>query len=159
MTRAKDIGTRLRVGNGAPSTAFEKGHDRPGPGRPRGSTDRLSREIKVALLDAGEYTGECFAREDAEARKAAGLPPEEAPLRGLAAYLGRISRTHPVAYTALLSKVLPSQIVAEAVVQEPSYKSLEEVADRLRSLGLEPARIYQSYPMLQAKPDDGTESR
>jgi hypothetical protein len=56
MTKAKDISARLpsaRPGNG--EHGFEKGC-KPGPGRPKGSVDRLGREIKVAL-QGGRTTG------------------------------------------------------------------------------------------------------
>jgi hypothetical protein len=35
--------------------AWVKGHNQAGPGRPKGSQDKYTREIKQALLDAVEY--------------------------------------------------------------------------------------------------------
>jgi hypothetical protein len=120
-----------RPGNG--EHGFQPGHDKPGPGRPKGSPDRIGREIKIALLDAGEHVGEQYAAEDAAAREAQGLPPDPTAPRGLAAYLARLSKTHPTPYAALLAKVLPTQISAEHSVQEQrEYRSYEEIANRLK---------------------------
>jgi hypothetical protein len=38
--------------------AWVKFHNQAGPGRPKGSQDKYTREIKQALLDAVEYVGE-----------------------------------------------------------------------------------------------------
>jgi hypothetical protein len=43
---------------------------------------------------------------------------------------------------ALLSKIMPQQQQTEAKV-EHRYETFEEIAARLRELGLEPRRIYR----------------
>jgi hypothetical protein len=53
---------------------------------------------------------------------------------------------------ALLSRIMPTKVEAEHKVEHTAtYNTYEEIAARLRALGLEPKRIYDSYPMLEAK--------
>jgi hypothetical protein len=62
MTKAKTLSGRLpqmRVKQAANPGSWVKGHNTPGPGRPKGSKDAITREIKKkALLDAVEFVGE-----------------------------------------------------------------------------------------------------
>jgi hypothetical protein len=71
--------------------------------------------------------------------------------RGLAAYLEWIARDYPQVACAMLARLMPTQQQAEVKV-EHTYHTMEEIAARLRELGLEPRRIY---PMLidEKKPD------
>jgi hypothetical protein len=65
--------------------AWVKGHNQAGPGRPKGSPDRYTRELKKALLDAVEFVGEEFAAaEAAEAAKQGRAVDPNAP-RGVIA--------------------------------------------------------------------------
>jgi hypothetical protein len=101
---------------------------------------------------ACERVGEKYAGENAAERKAKGLPVDRNANRGLAAYLERVAQTHPNVMGSLLSRIMPARIEAEHSVQHTTtYNSYEEIAARLRSLGLEPKRIYDSYPMIEAK--------
>jgi hypothetical protein len=130
---------------------FEKGNPG-GPGRPVGSHDRMTRELKAALLTAVERVGEKYAEAAAAKRKAEGLAPERAALRGISAYLENVAENHPQVMCALLSKIMPQQQQTEVKV-EHRYQTMEEIANRLRELGLQPQRIY---PLIEAKkPEPG----
>jgi hypothetical protein len=159
MTRAKTVGTRLpQVGREPTSGSFAPGC-KPGPGRPKGSKDRLGLELVDAIHAAAHSVGEEYVVEDAAAREAKGLPPAEAPPRGKDAYLARLAKTHPPAFVALLVKTLPTHVTSEPVVEKREYKTLEEVNARLEELGVQPQRIYDAYPHLvrdekKTKPDD-----
>jgi hypothetical protein len=120
--------------------------------RPKGSPDRYTRELKKALLDAVEFVGEEFAAaEAAEAAKQGRAVDPNAP-RGVTAYLEYVARNHPQVMCAMLSRIMPQQTEATHTV-EHQYKSLEEIGNRLRELGLSPGRIY---PLLvdQKKSDE-----
>jgi hypothetical protein len=112
-----------------------------------------SSELRQAVLMAVENVGERYAAETAAERKEKGLPVDRNANRGTAAYLERIAHTHPSVMGALLSRILPSKVEGEHTVQHTAvaYTSYEEIANRLRELGLEPRRIYDTYPMIEAK--------
>ena len=136
---------------------FEKGNPG-GPGRPKGGHDKFSREIKQAVLDAIEYVGEEKAGEYLAALKKANpnadLEKLKANLpRGVSAYLVWIARNYPVTATALLARLLPIQQESTQQV-EVTYRSFEEINNRLRELGLPVGRIY---PLLEAKKIDDAE--
>ena len=61
------------------------GSGKPGPGRPPGSSNKLTRDIKEAILHAFESVGG-------------------------ASYLERVATENPQVFCALLGKVLPTQI-------------------------------------------------
>jgi hypothetical protein len=70
----------------------------------------------------------------------------------LAAYLEWIARDYPRVACAMLCRLMPQQQQTE-VKMEHRYQTFEEIANRLRELGLEPKRIY---PLLtvEKKPED-----
>jgi hypothetical protein len=145
---------RLPVKAKSRGKPFAKGNPG-GPGRPRGSQDKMTRELKQALLAAVENVGEQKAAERASKRKADGLAPEKQPLRGISAYLEWIAVEHPKTMSALLSRILPTRVESEHSVSHINYQyqTFDEIAARLRELGLEPKRIYPMFPMLEAKSD------
>jgi hypothetical protein len=78
---------------------FKKGNPG-GPGRPKGSQDRFTREIKQAIVDAAEYVGgELTDPENPDA------PP------GITAYLVHVARNHPQTTCAMLARMMPIQIL------------------------------------------------
>jgi hypothetical protein len=119
---------------------FEKGCA-PGPGRPKGAKDKLSREIRQALLDAVEYVGEEIVAVKAAELKRQGRALDLDTPRGIAAYLEWIAREYPQVACAMLCRLMPQQQQTDVKV-EHRYKTFEEIAARLRELGLEPKRIY-----------------
>jgi hypothetical protein len=119
-----------------------------------GAKDKLSREIRQCLLDACENVGERIAQRDAEALKAAGRGREidlDAP-RGLTAFFEWVALQYPQVACAMLARLMPTQQQTEVKV-EHTYHSMEEIANRLRELGLEPRRIYPL--MIDEKKPDG----
>jgi hypothetical protein len=72
---------------------FQPGHDRPGPGRPKGSQAKVTVALKEAILRAGEIAG---------------------GKEGLTGYLVMLARCNSSAYAGLLAKILPSVLAADA---------------------------------------------
>jgi hypothetical protein len=164
MTKRRAITSRLPLHAKpvANSGSWVKGHTHPGPGRPRGSRDLLTREIKQALLGAVEFVGEQLVATEAAELKARGLALDSNHPRGIAAYLVHVAEHYPIAACALLARVMPQQVEATHDVKHTTYHTFEEVAARLRALGLEPRRIYQAYPALddekKTKPTGGEQT-
>ncbi|MDE2441941.1 MAG: hypothetical protein KGP14_13035 [Betaproteobacteria bacterium] len=67
-----------------------------GPGRPKGSQNKTTTQLKEAILLAAEKVGEDGKGKD-----------------GLVGYLQRVAQTDVKAFSALLGKVLPMQITGE----------------------------------------------
>jgi hypothetical protein len=148
-------GVRVRGKKHKGNPNWVKGHTNPGPGRPKGVPDKFTREIKPALLDAVEYVGEAKADEFFAALKKAnpktGDPDKlYATLSRVSAYLVWIANDYPQVACAMLARMMPQQVQAEHRV-EHTYHSLEEIANRLRELGLPAQRIY---PLIEAKKAD-----
>jgi hypothetical protein len=61
--------------------------------------------------------------------------------RGIAAYLEWIAREYPQVACAMLCRLMPQQQQTDVKV-EHRYQTFEEIAARLRELGVEPRRIY-----------------
>jgi hypothetical protein len=155
MTNQKGfIVTRLplnKAKRGAPPKPFLPGNPG-GPGRPKGAKDKYSRVIQQCLLDAVEHVGEQIAQRDAEALKAAGREIDLNAPRGLTAFFEWVALEYPQVACAMLARMMPTQQQTEVKV-EHTYHTMEEIAARLRELGLEPRRIY---PLLtdEKKPED-----
>jgi hypothetical protein len=141
----------LKAKRGVVGRPFEKGCA-PGPGRPKGAKDKLSREIRQCLLDACEHVGERIAQRDAEALKKQGREIDLDAPRGLTAFFEWVALEYPQVACAMLARLMPTQQQTEVKV-EHTYHTMEEIAARLRELGLEPRRIY---PLLtdEKKPED-----
>jgi hypothetical protein len=84
----------LKAKRGVVGRPFEKGCA-PGPGRPKGAKDKLSREIRQCLLDACEHVGERIAQRDAEALKAAGREIDLDAPRGLTKFFEWVVEEYP----------------------------------------------------------------
>lgn len=65
--------------------AFKKGEKRPGQGRPKGSTNKATKELKEMILEALDNAGG-------------------------AEYLEKQAREKPVAFLALIGRVLPMTV-------------------------------------------------
>ena len=65
----------------------------PGPGRPKGLQNKITRELKEAILQAAEQTGK-----DGQGAE------------GLVGYLRRVAEEDVKAFSGLLGKVLPLQV-------------------------------------------------
>lgn len=70
--------------------------NKPGPGRPKGSVNKTTATLKEAILAAGEAVGQ-----DGNGRG------------GLTGYLKHVASTDVKAFSSLLGKVLPMQLVGD----------------------------------------------
>ena len=131
---------------------FVKG-GKPGPGRPKGSKDRYTREGKQAILDAAEHVGEELADAEVKELEKQKLEIDPNMPRGLSAYLVNVARNHPQVMCAMLARMMPIQNETTQTV-DVTYHSFEEINNRLRELGLPVGRIY---PLLEAKKIDDAE--
>jgi hypothetical protein len=86
---AKKTGLNIKSSN--PSSGH--GGARPGAGRPPGSVNVVTRTLREAILAAGEIAG---------------------GKEGLTGYLVMLARDNSSAYAALLGKILPHQLAADA---------------------------------------------
>jgi hypothetical protein len=75
--------------------------------------------------------------------------------RGLVAYFEWIADEYPTTACAMVSRIVPQQ-ASVAVEHTHRYQTMEEIANRLRELGLQPQRIY---PMIEAKRVDTISDR
>jgi hypothetical protein len=151
MTKKKTFSARLPQLRKKPAgnPLWTKGHNHPGPGRPKGSKDKYTREIKQALLDAIEHVGEMIADAKEVERAKQGLEPNLC-LRGIASYLEWVAQEYPAVASAMLSRMMPQQTESSHEVKH-TYHTMEEIANRLKQLGLEPKRIYDTYPLIETK--------
>jgi hypothetical protein len=131
------------MGNMLPQ-AFKKGHPMlPGAGRKKGTPNRLTREIKGALLDAFNQVG-------AER------------------WLVRLARKEPRAFAALLSKLLPTQVTGRdgepiELLVEKAQLGLHNLSDAelgvLRGLIAKAGLVSaSSAPLLPAMSQAGDDS-
>jgi len=67
-----------------------------GPGRPKGSQNKVTRDLKEAILEAATRVGN-----------------ERDPGQGLVGYLTHLAKTNEAAFTPLIGKVLPMQVSGE----------------------------------------------
>ena len=132
--------TRGRQGGRKGSPLFKKGC-KPGPGRPKGMPNAMTRILKEAILMAGEDVGNKRADEAKQERK------------GLVSYLEWVAIKHPPAYVQLLARVMSTQIETSTKQSEP-YKTVEELQQALRDRGLPVERIYPMLEFAPIKRDD-----
>jgi hypothetical protein len=99
-----------------------------------------------------ENVGERLAQRDAEVLKAAGREIDLDAPRGLTKFFEWVALEYPQVACAMLARLMPTQQQTD-VKAEHTYHTMEEIAARLRELGLEPRRIY---PLLtdEKKPED-----
>lgn len=81
--------------------AFKKGEKRPGQGRPKGVTNKVTANVKDCILQAFH--------------KAGGVD-----------YLVEQSQKNPVAFMSLVGKVVPTEIVADVVQTQYVVYALPE---------------------------------
>jgi hypothetical protein len=79
------------------SQTLEIGKGKPGPGRPKGMPNKTTQTLKEAVLQAAELTGQ-----DGQGKE------------GLVGYLRHVAATNVPAFSSLLGKVLPLQVVGDA---------------------------------------------
>lgn len=74
----------------------KNGPGKPGPGRPKGVPNRTTTLLKDAILKAAEDAGNNIE-----------------PGAGMVGYLTQLAQTEPKAFSTLLGRVLPMQVVGE----------------------------------------------
>ena len=83
-----------------------------GKGRPKGSPNKTTALLKLAVLQAAEAEGSDGNGKD-----------------GLVGYCRSLARDHPTAFTTLLGKILPSQLDADVSVKpDPVRELLDHIA-------------------------------
>src|SRR4029077_9481023 len=123
---------RGRLSDGEKPWLFRSGDGR-SKGRPPGTANHMTREIKAALVKAGEIAGD----------KVAGLVAIHP--QGMTSYFAWLAITHPSLYTALIGRVLPQVIEGsgEGGAIEVVYRSAEEMKDELVRRGLPVPEILE----------------
>jgi hypothetical protein len=102
------------------------------------------------MLVAAEFCGEEIVTKEIAALTERGVDPDPALPRGIAALFVSVGRMYPQALCSMLVRLMPQQQQADVQV-EHRYTTFEEIASRLRELGLEPKRIYDIHPQLEMK--------
>lgn len=104
---------------------FRKGHDPRrvvGKGRPKGVQNKVTRELKEAIIVAAELVGSNKKGKD-----------------GLPGYLSWLAIKKPEVFGRLLEKLLPLQVLGKAdqpVVVEHKFETPEQVANKIKERGL-----------------------
>lgn len=98
-------------------------------GRVKGQPNKITRQLKDAIIMAAEQCGEDGKGKDQ-----------------LVGYLKRLARNYPKTFAALLGRVLPMQITGKIegeATLHVKYKSVEEVKAELKERGLPiPDRVF-----------------
>src|SRR6266481_9101412 len=100
------------------------GHDGHVTHRRKGSSNKITRELRQAILDAAENVGNVIHVQFGDPSGAVGIT----------AYLERIAIEHPAVMCGLLARLTQTVDV--------TYHSFEEINNKLRELGLPVERIY-----------------
>lgn len=95
----------------------------PGPGRPKGSQNKVTKLLRDAIAEAAELAG---------------------GKEGLVGYLKKQAIAHPAAFIGLLGKVLPLQVQAQAN---------KELRITLRTIDERAGEIIDVTPALEDKSD------
>jgi hypothetical protein len=139
------VAARLMQGS-APGRArvagkrFTRDYQPKGRGRPKGSRNVVTRNVREAILAACEAFGE---------------------KRGLEGYFISMARDHPAAICKMLVALLPKHPKVERNEAPPEYKSLAEVREGLaqRGINFDTAFQLQHYkgPLVELVGDDVTD--
>jgi hypothetical protein len=97
------------------------GGPRPGAGRPKGSTNVFSREIKESIIRAANTIGR-------DGRGAGGMD----------GYMERVALTEVAQFCGLLRGVMGTQASVEHTERPRNYQTLDEVLAELRAYGIIP---------------------
>jgi hypothetical protein len=118
-------GTRRRRGKGnAPKTAFKKGRAKTG-GRQKGQQNRMTREIKEAIIEAAVILG----------RDGQGMD-------GLTGYMCRLAEMkNPALYVSMMRILIPMTLEVKNAGQ--TFESTDQIRQELRAAGLPERAIYR----------------
>jgi hypothetical protein len=137
-------------------TLFKKGDPRPeGAGRKKGQINRVTRELKDAIMSAAAIVGHIRYEEKENAKGQRYLVRVVDGLDGLEGYMKFLAIEHPSSFTSLLRAVLPYHIsgTLKAELNMP-YRSTEEVREALRDRGFPVDKL-----LLQHKNEEPTPVR
>jgi hypothetical protein len=98
---------------------FQKGHAKMG-GRKKGSQNRVTRDVKEAILEAGERIGSDGKGKD-----------------GLVGAVMGVYRRKPEAWMAALAKLIPNNHRVTKTETMIAYQTLEQLQEEMRQVGLE----------------------
>ena len=103
------------------SSTYQPLNHAPGPGRTPGSKNKISREIKEAVITAANLVGSDKRGKD-----------------GLIGYMRRLAVRNEAVFGGLLRHVMGSQVTIEHTERAKTYQSVEEVVEELRRFGIVP---------------------
>src|ERR1700690_4032818 len=106
--------------------SFKPGKKKTG-GRKVGAPNKLTRELRQAILDAGERVGY-----DGKGRG------------GLTGFLARLAVTHPAAYASLLGRLLPMKV---STAMNVAIRSKEDVIRELKKRRIPIPHIFDQAPI------------
>ena len=114
-------------------------------GRPRGSQNFFTRDMKTAIIDACNELG--FDGRGQE---------------GMKGYMKFLGKNFPPVFAALIRAAMPAQVTVERVERHKPYESYEEVQEALERIGIklkEPPMQLQYYkgPLIELDADDVTD--
>ena len=92
-----------------------------GRGRPKGSTNFFTRDMKEAIIDACNELG--FDGQGQE---------------GMKGYMKFLGKNFPPVFGGLMRAVLPTQVSVEQVQRPKRYQTMEEVLEELKAYGIVP---------------------
>lgn len=107
-------------------------------GRPKGSTNKFTRLLKDAIIDAAIKVGANNRGKD-----------------GLEGYLAMVAWRYPEEYVKLIAKLLPLQLAAMGmpVPTEEQKMSIDDARERARERGL-PDRVFDQPLLIEHIPDN-----
>lgn len=109
---------------------FVKGQG--GPGRRPGVQNKMTTQLKTAIITACEMVGRDKHGKD-----------------GVEGYLARLAINHPAVMGRLLEKLLPLQLMGAIEHTAPrTYETLEDLSDELKARGL-PLKLIDVTPTRQ----------
>lgn len=116
------------AGRGPPKKPFKKGHKKIA-GRAKGTQNKLTRELKHAIVLAAEMVGK-----DGKGRD------------GAVGYLAWLAKARPEVFGMLLGKLLPIQVTGQGGGPvQLQYKEPEAIAQAFKQRGLPmPTGLFQS---------------
>jgi hypothetical protein len=126
--RTRKIGLAAKATRRKTFTSEDGDNHKPGPGRPRGSVNRVNAIIKEAALLAVEQTGENGRGKG-----------------GVVGFFRRVCRKDPRAMVGLLQKIMPTQVTLEGDIEHTHnhYSTAADIRKELAARGLAVDEIFE----------------
>ena len=114
------MGSRIIKSEARRKTLFKKGEQRPGTGRKKGQQNRITRDLKEAIIMAAEMVGSNGAGKD-----------------GCAGYLAWLAKKQPQVFGMLMGKLLPMQLTgANGGPLKIEHKTKDDLLAAFKQRGL-----------------------